>query len=211
VSGSREGTEPVSPGVRVASFVGVTVPFLGLVAAVALLWGRGVTWIDVGLLLAMYALTGLGVTVGFHRLFTHRSFETSRVVQFVLAALGSMALQGTLFKWVALHRRHHQHSDTHADPHSPHHHGQGLLGLLRGAWHAHLGWLFAPDPANLSRYVKDLHQDTSLRVASALFPVWVALSLLLPAVVGGLLTGTWAGAMFALLWGAWPGCSWSTT
>src|SRR5262249_29231170 len=137
---------PIGLGQRVANLVAVIVPILGLVAAVVFLWGRGFAWVDLGLLLGMYAVTAVGITVGFHRLFTHRSFETNRVVQFVLAALGSMAVQGPLLKWVAFHRRHHQHSDTHDDPHSPHHHGAGPLGLLRGLWHAHLGWVPKPDP-----------------------------------------------------------------
>jgi stearoyl-CoA desaturase (delta-9 desaturase) len=177
------------------------VPFLGLVAAVAFFWGRAFSWVELGLLLGMYGLTGLGITVGFHRLFTHRAFETNRVVQFLLAVLGSMAVQGPLLKWAALHRRHHQHSDQQEDPHSPHHQGGGLLGLLRGAWHAHLGWVFRPDPPNLSRYVKDLRGSALLRGVSALFPVWVVVGLLVPAVLGGLLTGTWTGALFGLVWG----------
>src|SRR5438105_4417820 len=119
----------------VATVTAVAVPFLGLGAAAVFLWGWGFHWLDLWLLLGMYVLTALGITVGFHRLFTHRSFETNIVVKFVLAVLGSMAVQGPLLKWVAMHRRHHQHSDTLQDPHSPHHHGQGILGLLRGAWH----------------------------------------------------------------------------
>ncbi len=191
----------LSLGLRLANLVAVTVPFLGLVAAAVFLWGRGFRWVELGLLLGMYLLTALGVTVGFHRLFTHRAFETNRVVQFVLAALGSMALQGPLLKWVALHRRHHEHSDTRDDPHSPHHQGGGIVGLLRGAWHAHLGWIFRPDPPNLARYVKDLSRDGPVRLASALFPVWVTLGLLIPGVLGGLLTGTWRGVWFGVLWG----------
>jgi stearoyl-CoA desaturase (delta-9 desaturase) len=200
---AREAAPPatVPPGGRLANFLAVTVPFLGFVAAAVFLWGRGFRWVELALLLGMYALTGLGITVGFHRLFTHRAFETNRVVQFILAALGSMAIQGPLLRWVALHRRHHQHSDTSQDPHSPHHQGQGLVGLLRGAWHAHLGWVFRPDPPNLSHYVNDLYQDRPVRVASAMFPVWVSVGLLLPAVLGGLLAGTWTGAWLGLLWG----------
>src|SRR5262249_5380352 len=153
------------------------------------------------LLLGMYLLTGLGITVGYHRLFTHRSFETSRVVQFILAVLGSMAVQGSLLRWVATHRRHHQHSDTPEDPHSPHHQGRGLLGLLRPAWRAPLGGIFNPDPPGLAHYVRDLCQSRLLRKASALFPVWVVVGLLVPAALGGLLTGTWLGALFGLVWG----------
>jgi len=186
---------------RVASLLAVIVPFLGLVAAVVFLWGWGFSWVDLGLLLGMYILTAVGITVGYHRLFTHRAFETTPVVQFLLGALGSMAVEGPLLKWVAMHRRHHQHSDKPDDPHSPHHQGKGLLGLLRGAWHAHLGWVFDRDPPNLDRYVKDLRLSGLLRMVSRLFPVWVAVGLLLPAVLGGLLTGTWTGALFGLLWG----------
>ena len=188
-------------GLRLANLAGVVLPFAGLVAAAALLWGWGFGWVELGLLLGMYVLTALGITVGFHRLFTHRAFQTSRVVQFVLAALGSMAAQGPLLKWVAVHRRHHQHSDRPEDPHSPHGHGRGLFGLLRGLWHAHVGWLFRPEPVDLDRYAGDLRRDTPLRVASALFPVWLAVGLVLPAVLGGLLTGTWAGVLLGLLWG----------
>jgi stearoyl-CoA desaturase (delta-9 desaturase) len=185
----------------VATLGAVILPFLGLVAAIVLLWTRGFHWIELALLLGMYGLTGLGITVGFHRLFTHRSFETNVVVKFVLAVLGSMAVQAPLLKWVAQHRRHHQHSDTPDDPHSPHHQGLGLLGLVRGFWHAHIGWAFEPDTAGLGRCVQDLRQSGALRVASALFPAWVALGLLLPAALGGLLTWSWAGALMGLLWG----------
>jgi stearoyl-CoA desaturase (delta-9 desaturase) len=149
----------------------------------------------------MYVLSGLGITVGFHRLFTHRAFETSRAVELVFVVLGSMAAQGPLFRWVAMHRRHHQFSDQQDDPHSPHHKGRGVLGLLRGFWHAHIGWAFEADPPNMARYVKDLQQSRLLRTTNALFPFWVVLSLLMPALVGGLLTGSWMGALLGLVWG----------
>jgi len=198
---SAEVSLRVPLGARLATLLAVVVPFLGLVAAVAFLWGRGFSWVDLGLLVSMYVLTIVGITVGFHRLFTHRAFETHRLVQFLLAALGSMAVQGPLLKWVALHRRHHQYADQEDDPHSPHHQGRGLVGVLRGCWHAHLGWFFEPDPPNLPHYVKDLRQSTSLRVASALFPVWVIAGLLIPAALGGILSASWTGALFGLLWG----------
>jgi stearoyl-CoA desaturase (Delta-9 desaturase) len=188
-------------GMRIASFLAVVLPFAGLVTAVVLLWGWGFSWAQLGLLLGMYVLTALGITVGFHRLFTHRSFETNRVVRFVLAILGSMAVQGSLLKWVAIHRRHHQHSDEEADPHSPHHHGGGLLGLLRGIWHAHIGWFFRADPADLDHYVKDLRQDGSVRLADTLFPLWIVAGLLIPTGLGWLLSGGWMGALLGLLWG----------
>jgi stearoyl-CoA desaturase (delta-9 desaturase) len=198
---AAEAPEPLSLGTKLASLVAVVVPFAGLAAAAFFLWGWGFSWAPLWLLLGMYLATAVGITVGFHRLFSHRSFETTGVVRFVLAALGSMAVQGPLLKWVAMHRRHHQHSDGPGDPHSPHLHGGGLLGLLRGLWHAHLGWVFKPDPPGLDRYVKDLRQDSPVRVASSLFPLWVALGLLLPAALGGLLVGSWWGALLGLLWG----------
>jgi stearoyl-CoA desaturase (delta-9 desaturase) len=180
----------------------VVVPFIGVVAAPFLLWGWGFGWVDLGLLLGMYVLTALGVTVGFHRLFTHKSFETNCVVRFGLGVLGSMAIEGSLLKWVALHRRHHQHSDTPDDPHSPHNRrGAGFWAFLRGFWHAHLGWIFAPDPADLNRYVKDLYRSRTVRLVNALFPLWIVLGLLIPAALGGILTARWSGVLLGFVWG----------
>jgi len=197
----EETPRRLSPGVRLVTLAVILVPLLSLGAAAAFLWGRGFSWIDLGLLLGMYFLTAVGITVGFHRLFVHHSFETNAAVKFVLAALGSMAVEAPLFKWVAVYRRHHQHSDEPGDPHSPHLQGTGLLGWLRGYWHAHLGWVFDPDPPGLDRYVKDLHQSRSLRVASALFLLWVVLGLVLPAALGGLLSRSWIGVWTGLVWG----------
>ena len=193
--------EPFSAAARVGTIAAVVLPLAGLGVAVASLWGWGFGWVDFGLLVGMYLLSALGVTVGFHRLFTHKSFETNAAVRFVLAALGSTAIQGSVLRWVAQHRRHHQHSDTPADPHTPHHHGRGLLGLVKGFWHAHLGWAFRPDAAGLDRYVADLRRLASVRVASALFPVWIGLGLAAPAALGGAITGTWTGVLLGLLWG----------
>jgi len=194
-------TVPLSLGMQVANAIAVIVPFLGLVLGIVFLWGHGFSWVELGLFLGMYIVTGVGITVGYHRLFTHRAFETSRVVQFILAVLGSMSVQGPLMQWVAMHRRHHQHSDQEGDPHSPHLHGGGFFDLVRGAWHAHVGWVFRPDPADLAHYNRDLRQSRTLRAASALFPLWVALGLIIPAVVGGVLTASWMGALFGLIWG----------
>ena len=196
-----EGNGRLSLGMWVAILLAVILPFLAVGAAAVFLWDWGFRWVDLGLLLGMYALTIMGVTVGFHRLFTHRAFRTNAVVQFVLGVLGSMSVQGPLLKWVAVHRRHHAHSDKSGDPHSPHLHQAGVLGMLYGLWHAHLGWLFLPDPPDLDRYNKDLRQSRLLRTVSALFPVWVALGLLLPAALGGAITRSWAGMWTGLLWG----------
>lgn len=187
--------------VRLVNLAAIVIPFIALVSGPFFVWGWGFNWVDLGLLLGMYVVTVLGITVGFHRLFTHHSFETNTVVKFILAVIGSMAVQGPLLKWVATHRRHHQHSDTPDDPHSPVHGGRGAWGILRGVWHAHIGWMFAGDPPNLYSYVKDLQKSRALRVANALFPLWVALGLLIPTLLGGLLTGNWIGAVTGLIWG----------
>ena len=188
---------PVSRARQAGTLVAVVLPPLGLVGAVVLAWGWGVSWADLGLLAGFYLLTAVGITVGYHRLFVHRSFETGTVVQVALAALGSMAAQGSLFRWAAHHRRHHQHSDTAGDPHSPHRGG----GRLRRFWHAHVGWVFGPEPADLGRYVRDLRRSWALRASDRLFLAWVAVGLALPAALGGLLSGSWAGALTGLVWG----------
>ena len=198
---AAETSKPLTKAARLGTLAAVVIPLTGFAAALASTWGWGFGWVELGVLAVMYVLTGLGITVGFHRLLTHRSFETNAVVRFVLTALGSMAVQGSALRWVAFHRRHHQHSDTHDDPHTPHGYGGGLWGVVRGFWHAHLGWAFRPDAVGLDRYVADLRRLASVRVASALFPLWVLLGLLIPAALGGVLTGTWAGAGLGLLWG----------
>ncbi len=191
----------VSLAARTITLGAVIVPFIGLLIAIVSLWGWGVGWVEIGLLVVMYLLTGLGITVGFHRLFTHQSFETNRVVQSILGILGSMAVQGPLLKWVAVHRMHHHRSDHPEDPHSPYHHGIGVLGVLRGLWHSHVGWLLIADPPNLPHYIKDLRQNWLLRQVSNLFVLWVILGLVIPTVLGGVLTGSWLGALFGLVWG----------
>jgi stearoyl-CoA desaturase (delta-9 desaturase) len=191
----------VSFWTHAATLAAVVIPFAGLVAAIVFLWGWGLTWVDLTLLAVMYLVTALGITVGYHRLFTHRSFETNPVIQSILAILGSMAMQGSLMTWVATHRRHHQHSDREDDPHSPQHHGKSFFGVIRGLWHAHIGWMFSSGQANLARYVKDLRQSTMLRVVSSLFPLWVLMGLLIPTVLGYFLCGGWLGALFGLIWG----------
>lgn len=166
-----------------------------------LLWGWGVDWVALSTLIAMYVLSGFGVTVGYHRLFTHRAFETTRPIKYTLAILGSLAVEGPLSHWVATHRRHHQHSDDEHDPHSPHKYGGGVTGILKGFYHAHVGWLFAPKATDLSRYARDIDADPGLHLISRLFPLWVTLGVLLPGVVAGLITQSWTGAALGVLWG----------
>src|SRR5262249_42614548 len=154
-------------------------------------------WLHLALFLSMYVLTAVGVTVGYHRYFTHKSFRTTRPVQCLLAILGSMAVEGPVLKWAAMHRFHHQHSDKPGDPHSPHthhdhdDHGPGFLGVIKGFWHAHMGWMFLPAPKDLHRYVPDLSTDRLLRAVSDLWLLWAGLGLLIPAAIGYAVDGWW--------------------
>ena len=191
----------ISLRLRLVNLAAVTIPFAGFVVAVVLLWGVAFSWVYLALLGGMYVATALGISVGYHRFFTHRSFKTPRPMAAILAALGSMAVEGPVLQWVAVHRRHHHHSDDHDDPHSPHTHGAGLWGIVRGMWHAHMGWLFRTHPGGLARYVRDLRKDPMVRGMSQLFPVWVLLGLLIPAVLGGLLTLSWTGVLLGFIWG----------
>ena len=187
--------------IRAGIVLTIVLPILGLAAAVALMWGWGCSWTDLALLAGMYLVTFLGITVGYHRLFTHRSFDTSMPLKVLFAVAAGMGVHGDLIGWVATHRRHHQHSDTPDDPHTPHGHGDGVWGWLKGYWHSHIGWFFAPPPADLERYARDLSKSPTLRAVSRLFPVWVTLGFVLPAVLGGLISHSWAGAVTGVLWG----------
>ncbi len=187
--------------VRIANLLAILLPVVGLIVGCALLWGYGFGWVYLGLLLGMYVFTGLGITIGFHRYFTHKSFETTRPIQYLLAFMGSLALEGTILSWAAGHRCHHQHSDRDHDPHSPHLHGEGFRGFIRGLLHSHFGWLLNPPMPDFKRYVPDLLQDKLVVRMSALFPLWVVLTLLIPAVLGGLLTMSWTGVLLGFIWG----------
>jgi stearoyl-CoA desaturase (delta-9 desaturase) len=193
----------MSRGQKAMNLAAVVLPFAGFVAAVVLLWNALVGWTDLAILGGMYLATALGVTVGFHRHLTHRSFETSRPVRLTLAALGSMAVQGPVIAWVADHRKHHAFADEEGDPHSPHLHGDtGFTGSLRGLLHAHVGWLFDTQAkAGAGRYARDLLDDPSLRALSHAFPALVLLGLAIPFALGLAITGTVSGGLTALLWG----------
>ncbi len=186
---------------RIANLLVILLPFVGLAVAVVFAWGRGVSLLDLILFGSLYIATGLGITIGFHRYFTHKSFETSRVGQAILGVLGSMAIEGPLLRWVATHRCHHQHSDSDGDPHSPHSHGAGFINMARGLWQAHVGWILSPGPDDLDRYVVDLKDDPVAHTVSRLFPLWMLLSILLPGVLGGLITMSWWGALTGFIWG----------
>jgi stearoyl-CoA desaturase (delta-9 desaturase) len=189
----------VSRVARYTNVGAVVVPFGGFVAGVVLLWNRAVGWSDLAILAVTYLVTALGVTIGFHRLLTHRSFATHRWIAYLLALLGSMSVQGPVINWVADHRKHHAHTDADGDPHSPHvGHGSGLRGL----WHAHVGWLFRHQGrAERSRHAADLVEDRGMRAINDAFELLVGLSLAIPFGLGWLLTGSVAGALTGLLWG----------
>jgi stearoyl-CoA desaturase (Delta-9 desaturase) len=184
------------------ALIGSLVPFLGLIAASILFWDTRFSWLNLGMLLGGYLLTATGITVGYHRLFTHKSFKTNRVIAAALGILGSMAVEGPILQWVATHRCHHQYTDRPDDPHSPNLHGPGIVSWLKGMYHAHFGWFFTAglSKAQLERYVPDLADPLICRISN-LFGLWAALGVLLPAAVGFIVTGTWLGALMGFIWG----------
>ncbi len=188
---------------KLINLLGVSLPVAGLAIAIVLLWGHGVGVTAIAILVVGYLLTGIGITVGYHRLFTHRSFETYPAVRYALALLGQMGVEGDVVTWVADHRKHHQFSDREGDPHSPHaEFGDGPLEALKGLWHAHTGWLFTSvGRADRARYAKDLVQDAGLRIIARLFLPLVVVSLVVPALVGWMLIGGWYGFVSGLVWG----------
>lgn len=194
--------EPESRSALVVLWAFVLVPFLALLAAVPMLWGWGLSWIDISILVASYWITGLGVAIGFHRYLTHRSFRAVRPLRIALAVAGSLAFQGPPIQWVADHRRHHAYSDREGDPHSPWRFGGTALGLAKGLFYAHVGWLFKRERSNRERFAPDLLADKDIVRIEKLFPLWMGISLLAPAAVGGLATMSWAGALSGLFWGA---------
>ncbi|MFC1436778.1 fatty acid desaturase [Streptacidiphilus sp. N1-10] len=178
----------------------VAFPLIAVVLAAWVLWGSLIGPTDLALALALYTLTGLGVTVGFHRCLTHGSFTPTPSLRVVLAVAGSMSFQGDVIGWVATHRRHHAFTDRPGDPHSPFRYGTSLFGELKGLAHAHVGWLFTGDATPADRYAPDMVADRSMRVVSGLFPVLCVLSLALPFALGWAVGGTLHGALTALLW-----------
>ena len=176
-------------------------PFVLTLVAIGLLFVHPLEWADIGLFLFMWLATGLGLTVGYHRLFSHRAFATGSAVSVGLLILGSMAGRGPMISWVAMHRRHHECSDREGDLHSPNMHGSAPSQRLRGWLHAHWTWMVRHDYPNVARYVPDLLRDQTLLRANRYYYVWVALGLLFPALAGGLLTMSWIGALTGFLWG----------
>ena len=185
---------------QVAVYIFAIVPAIALVASIPLLWGWGVGWADLASAAFFYTVSCLGVTVGFHRYFTHGSFKTGRALRIALAVAGSLSVQGPILHWVADHRRHHAFSDREGDPHSPWTFGTSPAALLRGFWHAHLGWIFDRDLTNRRRFAPDLDADPDMRLVHRLFGPLTLATLLLPALVGGLVTWSWWGALTGFFW-----------
>ncbi|MEK7180413.1 MAG: acyl-CoA desaturase [Patescibacteria group bacterium] len=179
----------------------VMAPFVGVVLAVWLSWGKGVDYRQLTLLIVFYSVTFVGITVGFHRCITHKAFKTHPWVESLLAICGSAAAEAPIKEWVPWHRIHHKHSDKEGDPHSPHLFGEGMKNLIRGFFHAHVGWLFNPPLEGLKRYIPDLLEKPHLRLISRLSLLWIALGLLLPTVIGGIWCHSWKGAFLSFLWG----------
>ncbi len=189
---------PEGQNVIVKAFV--VIPFLALLAAVPLAWGWGLSWVDIGLAVLFYFLTLSGATVGFHRYFTHRAFKARRPLRIGLAVVGSMALQGSVITWVADHRRHHAFTDREGDPHSPWLFGTTPAAVAKGFWHSHFGWMLNHDLTNPARFAPDLLADPDIMRVSRQFPLWTTVSLAAPAVLGGLITWSWWGALTAFFW-----------
>jgi stearoyl-CoA desaturase (delta-9 desaturase) len=195
-------SEAVSRTHKIVNLIGVPLPFVGLIAAIVLLWNRAIGPLEVALLASLYVLTALGVTLGYHRMFTHRAFESSRTFRAIVAICGSMAVQGSVITWVADHRKHHTFTDQEGDPHSPHLAGPGFWGAIKGLWHAHVGWLFeSVGTAERERFASDLLKDGVLRVIDKLFFLWVGLSFAIPFALGWMIGGGLGAALTALLWG----------
>ncbi|MDT4939391.1 MAG: hypothetical protein QOG80_3062 [Pseudonocardiales bacterium] len=199
------GPKPVIEGTKQRGeqfllYTFVIVPFLAFLAAIPVAWGWGLGWTDVALFLVFYIVSGLGITVGYHRYFTHGAFKAIRPLRIGLAIAGSLAIEGPVIRWVADHRRHHAFSDREGDPHSPWRYGETVSALIKGLAFAHIGWMFDVEHTNRDKYTPDLLADRDIVRVDRQFPVWVLVSMFLPPVLGGLITMSWAGALSAFFW-----------
>jgi stearoyl-CoA desaturase (Delta-9 desaturase) len=178
----------------------VFLPLLAVAAAIPIAWGWGLGWHDIVIAAVFYVFSGMGISMGFHRHFTHLSFKANKPLRIALAIAGSMAIEGPLLVWVADHRRHHKYSDRDGDPHSPWRFGTDWKALSKGFLYAHIGWLFDSNRTSQQKFCPDLLADRPIRRVSKAFPIWVAISLLGPALAGGLWSMTWTGALTAFFW-----------
>ncbi|MFI9380658.1 acyl-CoA desaturase [Kutzneria sp. NPDC052558] len=194
--------EPKGRVEQVLLGVFVVVPFLALLAAVPLAWGWGLGWHDIVITVVFYFLSGFGVTVGFHRLFTHGSFKAKPALRVALAIAGSLSLEMGVLDWVATHRRHHKYSDRAGDPHSPWRFGSDWKALTKGLAYAHVGWLFDRDRTSIDKFCPDLAADPAIKAVHKRFELLMAVSLFAPALIGGLWSMSWHGALTAFFWGS---------
>ncbi len=187
---------------RTVNLVAVLLPPLAVVVAAVLSWNQLVEPVDLVILAVGYGLTCVGITVGFHRLLTHRAFQTYPSVRYTLAVLGTLAVEGSAIKWVTDHRKHHDFADEAGDPHTPHGGGPGVAGAAKGLWHAHVGWLFTTvGQADRRRYGADLLKDRGIRVIDALEKPLILASLAIPFLLGLAIKGSLTGALLTLVWG----------
>jgi stearoyl-CoA desaturase (Delta-9 desaturase) len=188
---------------RRVTLVLTILPPLAVVAAIVSLWGTGISGADLGIMLSFYAFTCLGVTLGYHRLFTHRSFRAVKPLRVTLAIAGSMSVEGSILAWVATHRRHHAYADSYGDPHSPHlAQAGGFRGVLMGLAHAHIGWLFASQNSDRNEWAPDLVAEPAIARVDRHFGTLTLATFLLPALAGLAITGSWVGMLTAFLWGS---------
>lgn len=179
----------------------ILLPFTGTIATLSLLEYTGITKIDIALLITMYALTTIGISVGYHRLFSHKAFQTNNTIKVILAILGSMSGQGHVIHWVSNHRRHHQDCDRHGDPHSPYiSHDGKKLNILNGFWHSQVSWLVKSDFPNVL-LAKDWLRDSTIVKVNRLYLIWVFLGFAIPGIIDGFLSGTGMGVLRGILWG----------
>jgi stearoyl-CoA desaturase (delta-9 desaturase) len=191
---------PQSIAAAAAMWTFVVAPLLLLIVAVPVAWGRGLSLLDVEMAAVGYLVSGLGIAVGYHRLFTHRSFRAVRGLRIALAVAGSLAVEGSPVQWVANHRRHHAFSDREGDPHSPWRYGTDTRAIFKGLLHAHIGWMLKRELSNRTRFAPDIAADRDLHVVGRMFGPLTAVSLLTPALIGWLVTGRWTGALTGFLW-----------
>ncbi|MFF1967272.1 acyl-CoA desaturase [Streptomyces sp. NPDC058232] len=191
---------PQTAAAGVAMWIFVVGPPICLIAAALFAWGWGLSVLDVGMAVVAYLVSGFGLTVGYHRLFTHRSFKARRGLRIALAVAGSLGVEGSPVQWVANHRRHHAFADREGDPHSPWRYGTDTRALLKGLLHAHIGWMLKREVSNRARFAPDVAADPDLRLVGRLFGLLTGVSLLFPALIGGLVTGTWTGALTGFFW-----------
>ena len=196
----RPVTEPMARGMRTTIGIFVAVPLLAVALAIPVAWGGWLGWTDLALAAVFYVIAAAGITVGFHRHFTHGSFKSPTWVSVILAIAGSTAVQGSLDQWVADHRRHHARSDEEGDPHSPWRYGTSHRAVAKGLVFAHVGWLFDGQQTSIERYAPDIRANSALQRVSRLFPWIVVSTIIVPAILGGLLTWSWEGALTALFW-----------